>query len=179
MEVLRGAQKPSRILPVAGKGLHRAECPGGPPSLGEMNTAALGPRVSRSQESENFQQQKQDKSRGCPCRQHACWGPSLQSQWGVPGCQVQNPQSPGVLGSEYGQLHPHSQMKSGAGPREVGTVPVAHRRLAAAGGASVLLAASSPSVTGNGCAHSGSLRGEEGGKLSGVFKSPKGAGEWI
>lgn len=30
MEVLRGAQKPSRILPVAGKGLHRAECPGGP-----------------------------------------------------------------------------------------------------------------------------------------------------
>ena len=67
-----------------------------------MNTAALGPRVSRSQESENFQQQKQDKSRGCPCRQHACWGPSLQSQWGVPGCQVQNPQSPGVLGSEYG-----------------------------------------------------------------------------
>lgn len=57
--------------------------------------------------------------------------------------------------------------------------PVAHRRLAAAGGASVLLVVSSLSVTGNGCAHSGSLQGEEGGKLSGVFKSPKGAGEWI
>lgn len=28
--VLRGAQKLSRILPVAGKVLHRAECPGGP-----------------------------------------------------------------------------------------------------------------------------------------------------
>ena len=55
--------------------------------------------------------------------------------------------------------------------------PVAHQRQAAAGGAFVLLGASSPSVMGSGCAHSGSLRGEEGGKLSGVLKSPKCAGE--
>lgn len=83
-----------------------------PPSPGEMNTAALGPSVSRSQESGNLQQQKQGKSRACPCRQHACWGPSLESPWGVPGCQVQNPQSPGVLGSEYG-LHVRGGAEAG------------------------------------------------------------------
>lgn len=73
-----------------------------PPSPQKMDTAALDRRVGRSQESGNLRQQKQGKSRGCLCRQHACWGPRLESPWWGPGCQVQNPQSPGVLGSENG-----------------------------------------------------------------------------
>lgn len=73
--------------------------------------ATLSPRVGRSQKSGHLQQQKQSKNKGCLCRQHACWGPSLERLWWGPGCQVQNPQSPDVLGSEYG-LH----IRGGAGP---------------------------------------------------------------
>lgn len=170
-------QNLSRILSVAGKVLHRAGYPGGPPSPGEMDTVALGPSVGRSQEAGSLQQQKQCKSRGCLCRQHVCWGPSLESLWWGPCCHIQTPQSPDVLGSEYGQLHPHSQMGLGAGPGEVGTVPVAHRRQAAAGGASVPPEASSPSAMGSGYAHSDSLWGEVGRKLPEVLKSSKRAGE--
>lgn len=72
--------------------------------------AVLGPMVGKNQKSGNLQQQKQGKSRGCLCRQHVYWGSNLESLSPGSGCQVQNPQLPGVPGSEYG-LH----VRGGAG----------------------------------------------------------------
>lgn len=73
-----------------------------PPSPGEMGLAFLSLRVGRNQESGNLQQWKQGKSRSCLCRQHAYWGPSLESLWRGAGCQIQNLESPEVLRSGYG-----------------------------------------------------------------------------
>lgn len=50
-----------------------------PPFPREMDMAALGPTVGKSQKSGNLQQQKQGKSRSCLCRQHVYWGSNLES----------------------------------------------------------------------------------------------------